>query len=53
MEEKLINIITAIGNSNLNNELKKYEEFNVLTNDILYSDGIIELLEINKRKLIF
>lgn len=44
----MINIITAIGNSNLNNELKKYEEFNVLTNDILYSDGIIELLEINK-----
>ncbi|MBR2703884.1 MAG: AAA family ATPase [Clostridia bacterium] len=41
----MIRIITAIGNPNLNNVLKNYEEFDVVGNDILYSDGIIELLE--------
>lgn len=47
MEEKLIKIITAIGNPNLNNVLKKYEEFNIIGNDILYLDGIFELFENN------
>ncbi|MBQ3407851.1 MAG: AAA family ATPase [Clostridia bacterium] len=45
----MINIITAVGNPNLNEELKKYEEFNILGNDIIYFDGIIELLENNKK----
>ena len=36
MEENLIKIITAIGNTNLNNQLKKYEEFNVIGNDISF-----------------
>lgn len=41
----MINIITAIGIPNLNNELKKYNEFNVICNDIIYFDGIIEIIE--------
>ena len=43
----MIKIITAIGNPNLNNELRKYNEFNVIGNDILYYEGILEILEIN------
>lgn len=43
----MIRIITAIGNSNLNNELKKYEDFDIVGNDIIYSEGIFELLEKN------
>ena len=42
----MINIITAIGLPDLNNELKKYNEFNVICNDIIYFDGIIEIIEI-------
>lgn len=44
----MIKIITAIGNTNLNNQLKKYEEFNVIGNDIFYQEGVFELLENNK-----
>lgn len=39
------NIITAIGNVNLNMELKKDVYFNVLSQDIQYQDGIFEILE--------
>lgn len=41
-------ILTAIGNSYLNNELKKTNEFAVIGSDILYKEGIIETLEIDK-----
>ena len=41
-------ILTAIGNSDLNNELKITNKFAVIGNDILYKEGIIETLEINK-----
>ena len=43
----LIKIVTALGNPNLNIELRKYGEFQVLGKDIQYSDGIIEYLELN------
>ena len=43
----MIKIITALGNPILNNELRKYSEFEVIGKDIQYMDGIIELLEIN------
>ena len=46
---KIKKIITAIGNPILNNELKKIEGLAVIENDIQYKDGIIELLEINKK----
>ena len=39
------NIITAIGNVNLNIELKKDIYFNVLSQDIQYQEGIFEMLE--------
>ena len=50
MEGKRIKkIITAIGNPILNNELNKIENFIIINNDILYQEGIIEFLEINKQ----
>lgn len=44
----MIKIITALGNPNLNYELQKYNEFKVIGNDIIYYDGIIEILEKNE-----
>lgn len=41
------NIITALGNPILNNELQKIEECNVLLNDLQYKEAIIEFLEKN------
>ena len=39
------NIITALGNPILNEKLNNEEEFNILTKDIQYQDGIFEILE--------
>lgn len=39
------NIITALGNPLLNNKLSNEKEFNILTKDIQYQDGIFEVLE--------
>lgn len=41
------NVITALGNPILNNELLKIEEINVLLNDLQYKEAIIEFLEKN------
>ena len=38
-------IITALGNRLLNDKLKEEEEFEILTKDIQYQDGIFEVLE--------
>lgn len=38
-------IITALGNPLLNNNLSKEKEFNILTKDIQYQDGIFEIME--------
>lgn len=40
-------IITAIGNENLNNILKKDNNIEIVINDIQYKEGIIEILEEN------
>ena len=45
--KKIKKILTAIGNPFLNNELKKYDEFIVINNDIQYQEGIFEVLEFN------
>jgi len=45
----MINIITALGNPILNNELKKEKCFNILSKDIQYQDGIFEILEENNK----
>ncbi len=42
------NIITALCNSVVNDKLKEINEFNILANDILYQDGIFEILENRK-----
>lgn len=44
----MIKIVTAVGNPTLNEELKKYNEFNVIGNDVIYAEGILELLEIDR-----
>lgn len=38
-------IVTALGNPYLNNQLIKEKEFEILTKDIQYQDGIFEMLE--------
>lgn len=44
-----MNIITALSNPGLHEELKKVSEFNILTKDIQYQEGITETLnEIHK-----
>lgn len=40
-------IVTALLNENAHNKLLKYEEIEVVKNDIQYKEGIIELLETN------
>ena len=44
-----MNLLTALGNNELYNKLKSIKEFNLYKNDILYREGIIELL---KKKII-
>ena len=41
------NVVTALGNPILNNELLKIQEINVLLNDLQYKEAIIEFLEKN------
>ena len=43
----MIKIITALGNEKLNMELKKEIDFKIISNDIQYKEGIIEILEQN------
>lgn len=47
--KKIKNILTAIGNPIVNNELNKEKNFIVINNDIQYQEGIFEILEINKK----
>lgn len=42
-------IITALCNSVLNNKMKEINEFNIITNDIQYQDGIFEVIEKNEK----
>lgn len=43
-----LKVITAIGDEFLNNELRKFEEYEIIGKDISYREGILEILEINK-----
>lgn len=43
-----MNIITAIGDPKINEELKKDNFYNVIGVDIQYQDGVFEILEKNK-----
>ena len=42
-------ILTATGNQELNNRLKKEPEFEIVEKDIFYKEGILEFLEKNKK----
>ena len=42
------NIITAIGNERLNEELKKENNIKILNKDIQYREGVLEILEENE-----
>ena len=39
------NIITAIGNERLNEELKKENNIKIINKDIQYREGVLEILE--------
>lgn len=41
-------IITALQNENVNKKLSEYENIKILTNDIQYQEGILEILEIEE-----
>jgi len=43
-----MNIITAINNEKIFNELKKCKNINLISKDIQYKEGILEILEKNK-----
>lgn len=45
-------IITAMGNQTLNNELKKYAEYDILGEDLFYQDAVIDLLEIENADIL-
>lgn len=38
-------IITALGNPTLNNELRRYEKYDVLSEDLLYQEAILDCLD--------
>ena len=39
-------ILTALGNSTLNNELKKYSKYDVITDDLFYQEALLDLIKI-------
>ena len=38
-------VLTALGNPVLNNELRRYEKYDVIAEDLLYQDAVIDLIE--------
>ena len=40
-------IITAMGNPTLNNELIKYAEYDVISEDFFYQDAVLDFIEVN------
>lgn len=46
---KINRIITAVGNPTINNKLKNIKDIEIINKDIQYQDGIIEILEIDKK----
>ena len=41
-----LKVITAMGENFLNNELNKFPEYEVIGKDIIYREGILEILEV-------
>lgn len=46
--KKIKKIITALLNESINNELKKYKNIEVMTNDLLYQEAVLEYINENK-----
>ena len=44
----MINLITAVGNPYINEQIKNMENYNVILKDIQYFEGILEILKIHK-----
>ena len=47
----MTNIITAINNPKINLELNKYKDLNIINKDIIYKEGILEILDNSKIKI--
>ena len=45
-------IITALGNPTLNEELSKYSKYDVLSQDIVYQEGVIDFLSSNEADVV-
>lgn len=43
----MYNIITGIGNENINNELKKIEKYNIIFGDIAYQEAVLDVISKN------
>ncbi len=43
----MFNIITAIGNENINNELKQMDKYNIILPDIFYQEALLEIVKNN------
>ncbi|MBE5821722.1 MAG: hypothetical protein E7311_03930 [Clostridiales bacterium] len=43
----MYNIITGIGNENINNELRKLEKYNILFGDIAYQEAVLDVISKN------
>ena len=39
-------IVTAMGNPTLNNELKKYEKYDVIGEDLFYQDAVMDFISV-------
>jgi Flp pilus assembly CpaE family ATPase len=42
---KMKKVLTALGNPTLNNELKKYEKYDVLYDDLIYQEAVTDVLD--------
>ena len=38
-------VLTALGNSTLNNELKKYSKYDIVADDLFYQEALLDLLK--------
>lgn len=45
-------IITALGNNTLNNELKKYSKYDVITEDLFYQEAVLDISKIEDADVI-
>lgn len=44
-EWKVKKVLTALGNATLNNELKKYSKYDVITDDLFYQEAVLDVIK--------